>query len=203
MKVALYQHILKAYVWVSARTGEMSSKSSKLLWTELDTGMYSSLWTTILQASISSLNLMRYGCLQGCRSRQCSSPVYDPLCLWWQLWTLNFCELMIVFFKWIMLKDWKSFEKAVTYHHTYILLHILPALLVECHFENVYVCILYRRDLVILAQVPYNQKKNKKKCITVHGHRFKRQSNFFSVNSITWGTVEVTLQYEVIQQHEG
>ena len=89
-KVALYQHILKAVyqgscVWVSARTREMITKSSRRWWIELDTGMYSPLWTTIQQASISSLNLMRYGCLQGCRSRQCSSLVYDHLCLWWQL----------------------------------------------------------------------------------------------------------------------
>ena len=86
--LAMYQH-KAAYqgscVWVSARTGEMISKSSKLLWIELDTGMYSPLWTIIPQSSISSLNLMRCGCLQGCRSRQCISPVYDPLCLWWQL----------------------------------------------------------------------------------------------------------------------
>ena len=57
-----------------------------------------------------------------------------------------------------MLKDWKSFEKAVTYQLTYRLLHILPALLVECHFENVGICMQYQRNLVILAQVPYNQK---------------------------------------------
>ena len=37
------------------------------------------------------------GCLQCNRSRHCSSPVCDPLCLWWQLWTLHFCKLMIVF----------------------------------------------------------------------------------------------------------
>ena len=47
-KVALYQHILKvAYqgscMWVSARTGEMITKSSELGGTELDTGMYSPL----------------------------------------------------------------------------------------------------------------------------------------------------------------
>ena len=89
-KVALYQHILKAAyqgscVLASARTGEMIIKSSKLWWIELDTGMYSPLWTIIPQASIASLDLVRYGCLQGCRSRTCSSPVYDSLCLWWQL----------------------------------------------------------------------------------------------------------------------
>ena len=101
-KMALYQHILKAAyqdscVLASARTGEMITKSSKLWWIELDTWMYSPLWTIIPQASIASLNLMRNGCLQGCRSRTCSSPVYDPLCLWWQLWTLNFCKLTMVF----------------------------------------------------------------------------------------------------------
>ena len=101
-KVALYQHILKApcqgqCVSVSTRTEEMITKSSKLWWRELDTGMYSPRWTTIPQASISSLNNVRYGCLQGYRSRQCSYPVYDPLCLWWQLWTPHFCKLMIVF----------------------------------------------------------------------------------------------------------
>ena len=57
-KVALYQHILKttyqgSCVWVSARTGEIITKSSKLLWIELDTGMYSPLWTTIHTTSIS------------------------------------------------------------------------------------------------------------------------------------------------------
>ena len=89
-KVALFQHILKAVyqgscVRVSTRAGEMITKSIKLGWIELDTGMYSPLWTTIPQASKSSLDLVRYGCLQGCISRKCSSPVYDPLCLWWQL----------------------------------------------------------------------------------------------------------------------
>ena len=89
-KVALYQHIFKAAyqgscVRVSTRTGEMITKSSKLGWIELDTEMYSPLWTTISQASKSSLDLVIYGCLQSCRSRQCSSPVFDPLCLWWQL----------------------------------------------------------------------------------------------------------------------
>ena len=38
-------------------------------------------------------------------------------------------------------KGLKSIKKAVAYQHTYRLLHILPALLVKCHFENVYVCI--------------------------------------------------------------
>ena len=89
-KVALYQHSLKASnqgscVGVSTRTGEMIIKSSKLSWIELDTGMYSPLWTTIPQASLSSLDLVIYGYLQVCRSRQCSSSVYDPLCLWSQL----------------------------------------------------------------------------------------------------------------------
>ena len=69
-KVALYQHILKAayqgsWVWAIARTGEMITKSSKLGWIRQDTWMYSTLWTTIPQASISSLDLVRYGCLQG------------------------------------------------------------------------------------------------------------------------------------------
>ena len=32
-------------------------------------------------------------------------------------------------------------EKAVAYRHTYRLSHILPALLVKCRFENVYVYI--------------------------------------------------------------
>ena len=89
-KMALYRRSLKAAyqsscVRVSTRTWEMITKFSKLRWIELDTGMYSPLWTTIPQASISSLNLMKYGCLQGYRSRQCSSPAYGPLCLWWQL----------------------------------------------------------------------------------------------------------------------
>ena len=89
-KVALYQHTLKAAnqgscVGVSTRTGEMITKSSKLFRLEPDAGIYSPLWTTIPQASLSSLDLVIYGCLQGCRNRQCSSPVYDPLCLWWQL----------------------------------------------------------------------------------------------------------------------
>ena len=144
-KVALYQHILKAAyqgscVRVSTETGEMITKSSKLRWIELDTGMYSPLWTIIPQASKSSLDLVRYDCLQGCRSRKCSSTVYEPLCLWWQLWTPHFCILMI-FFKQVMLNNWKSFEKAVSYQLTYRLWHILPALLVKSHFENVYVCI--------------------------------------------------------------
>ena len=65
MKVALYQHILKAAyqgscVRVSTRTpGEMITKSSKLCWIELDTGMFSPLRTTIPQASKSSLDLVR------------------------------------------------------------------------------------------------------------------------------------------------
>ena len=50
-KVALYQHILKAAyqgpVKVSTRTGEMTTKFSKLWWIEPDTGMYSPLWTTM------------------------------------------------------------------------------------------------------------------------------------------------------------
>ena len=54
--------------------------------------------------------------------------------------------------------DWKSFAKAVTYQHTYMLSHILPALLIKCHFDNVYVCIYYQRDLVTLTHLPYNQK---------------------------------------------
>ena len=87
-KVALYQHILKAAyqgscVWIGARTGEMITKSSKLGWIRLDTGMYSQLWTIIPQASLFSLNRVRYGCLQVCRKRQCSSPVYSLLCLLW------------------------------------------------------------------------------------------------------------------------
>ena len=53
--------------------------------------------TIIPQASKYSLDLVRYGCLRGCRSRQYNSLVYGPLCLWWQLWTLNVCKLMIVF----------------------------------------------------------------------------------------------------------
>ena len=94
-KVALYQHRLKAAnqgscVRVSTRTGEMIAKSSKLWCLDLDTGMYSPPWTTIL-LPLSSLDLVIYGYLQGCRSRQCSSPVYDPLCLWWQLRTLHDC----------------------------------------------------------------------------------------------------------------
>ena len=40
-------------------------------WIRLDTGSYSPLWTTIPQASITSLELVRCGCPQGCRSRQC------------------------------------------------------------------------------------------------------------------------------------
>ena len=99
-KVALYQHSLKAIyqgscVRVSTRKGKWLPSPANCV--ELDTGMYSPLWTTIPQASKSYLGLVRYGCLQGCRSTKCSSPVYDPLCLWWQLWTLHFCKLMIVF----------------------------------------------------------------------------------------------------------
>ena len=51
----------------------------------------------------------------------------------------------------------KSFKKAVAYQHTCRLSHILPALLVIFHFENVYACIQDQRDLVFLAQGPNNQ----------------------------------------------
>ena len=90
-------HISRLMCKGQYKKGGMITKSSKLWWIELDTGMYSPLLTTIPQASKSSLGLVKYGCLQGCRIKKCSSPVYDPLCLWWQLWTLHFCKLIIVF----------------------------------------------------------------------------------------------------------
>ena len=58
MRSALYPAYQGSCVWVSARTGELITKSSKLLWIELNTGMYSPLWTPIPQASISSLYLL-------------------------------------------------------------------------------------------------------------------------------------------------
>ena len=48
----------------------MITKSDKLWWIELDTGMYSPLWTTIPQASKYSIDLVRYGCLQVYRRRR-------------------------------------------------------------------------------------------------------------------------------------
>ena len=48
----------------------------------------------------------------------------------------------------------------MAYQHTSRLSHILPALLVNCHFENVYACIQDQHDLVVLAQVPNKQKQN-------------------------------------------
>ena len=76
----MFQHILKASyqgscVRVRTRTGEMNNNSSKLFYIELYTEMYSPLWISIPQASISSLDLVKYGCLQGCRSRKYSSPM--------------------------------------------------------------------------------------------------------------------------------
>ena len=63
-----YEHTLKAAnqglcVRFSTRTGEMITMSSKLWCIELDTGMYSPLWTYIPQASPYYLDLVRYGCL--------------------------------------------------------------------------------------------------------------------------------------------
>ena len=46
-----------------------------------------------------------------------------------------------LFLKLVMLNNWKLFEKTVSYQLTCRLWHILPALLVKCHFEIVYVCI--------------------------------------------------------------
>ena len=46
----------------------------------------------------------------------------------------------------------------MAYQHTCRLSHILPALFVKCHFENVYACIQDQRDLVFLAQAPNNKK---------------------------------------------
>ena len=172
--MALYQHILKAAyqgscVLASARTGEMITKSSKLWWIELDTGLYSSLWTIIPQASIASLNLMRYGCLQGCRSRTCSFSVYDPLCLWWQLWTLNFCKLLMVF-KMDNVKGLKILWEGSgipTDYCTYCQLSWLNVTLKM--YTNVY------NINVILSSWPRcHITKNKR--ITVNGHRSKRQS---------------------------
>ena len=105
-KVALYQHILNvAYqsscVWVSARTGKIIARSSKLWWIKLDTTL-----------CVCSGNFEHYMSVN-----------------WW------------LFLKLVMLNNWKSLEKTVSYQITYRLWHLLPALLVNCHFENVYVCI--------------------------------------------------------------
>ena len=36
----------------------------------------------------------------------------------------------------MLIKDWKCFEKAVAYQYTYRSSHILPALMVKCHFKK-------------------------------------------------------------------
>ena len=176
-KVALYQHSLKAAnqgscVRVSTRTGEIATKSSKLWWIELDPGMYSPVWTTIPQASLSSLDLVRYGCLQGRRSRQCSSPVYDHLCLWWQLWTLHFCKLMLVL-KIGNVKYLKIlWEGCVISAYIQIMAYCqLPWLNVTLK-KYTFVC----KINVILSSWPRCQA-TKTKRITMHGHKSKRQSN--------------------------
>ena len=135
--------------------------------------MYSSLWTTIPQASIPFPDLVRYGCLQGCRNRQCSSPVYDPLCLCWQLWKQKFCKLMIVF-KICNLKVLKiHLEGCGISAYIQIIAHIASSLgqmtLWKC--KCLYIWSTWC-DLVILVQVPYT----KNKCRTANGHRSKRQA---------------------------
>ena len=76
-QAALYQHILRAayqggHVWGSLlELAPRLPSPADWGWIRLDTGLYSPLWTTIPQASITSLELVRCGCLQGCRSRQC------------------------------------------------------------------------------------------------------------------------------------
>ena len=65
---------------------------------------------------------------------------YFLIILIYYFWTLHFCKLMIVF-KICNVNNWKNLEKSVSYQLTYRLRHISPALLVKCHFENVYVCI--------------------------------------------------------------
>ena len=83
-KVALYQHSLKVIyqgscVRVSTRKEKRLPSPANCDVIELDTGMYSSLWTTIPQASKSSLDLVRYGCLQGCKMKLSSVRPFVPV----------------------------------------------------------------------------------------------------------------------------
>ena len=88
----------------------------------------------------------------------------------------------------------------MAYQHTYRLSHILPALLVKCHFENVSACIYDQRD-VILSSWPrcLILKINAEQCMDIDPKTGKHSS----VNAITLVTVEVTLRYIVIQLHGG
>ena len=52
-----------------------------------------------------------------------------------------------------MLKDLKSFDKAVAYHY-------IPSdyrKLVKCHFEEVYACMQIQLELVVFTIAPNNQ----------------------------------------------
>ena len=62
-------------------------------WTRTDTGMCVPLWTTIPIALISSLEIVRCGCLQGCTNRRCpcvkATFQCTAVCMWWYLRAVN------------------------------------------------------------------------------------------------------------------
>ena len=76
-QAALHQHILRAayqggHIW-GQKLDFSPSIPSPDEWdrVQLDTGLFCPLQTTIAQASLTSLELVRCGCLQGCKTKRC------------------------------------------------------------------------------------------------------------------------------------
>ena len=70
-QAALHQHILRAAYQGGHIWGQVLNLSPALPsqdewgWMKQETGLFCPLWTTIPQASLTSLELVRCGCLQG------------------------------------------------------------------------------------------------------------------------------------------
>ena len=75
-QAALHQHILLAAYLGGHIWGQMLGLAPSIPspdewgWVQLVTGLFNPLWTAVAQASLASLELVRCGCLQGCKTKR-------------------------------------------------------------------------------------------------------------------------------------